>query len=70
MRIRLDKIDAFIKIHDKIRNLVLFNYYYFDEICDNTKYLISEKSCIQIVLIKVLQELELIHMILYLLKKY
>ena len=46
MRIRLDKIDAFIKIHDKIRHLVLFNYYYFDEICDNTKYLISEKSCI------------------------
>ena len=44
MRIRLDKIDGFIKIHDKIRYLVLFDYSYCDKVCDKIKYLISEKS--------------------------
>ena len=42
--IRLDKIDVFIKIHDKIRYLVLFDYSYCDKVCDKIKYLISEKS--------------------------
>ena len=44
LRIRLDKIDGFIKIHDKIRYLVLFDYSYCDKVCDKIKYLISEKS--------------------------
>ena len=34
MRIRFDKIDGFIKTHDKITYLVLFDYSYCDEICD------------------------------------
>ena len=42
--IRFDKIGAFIKFHDKVRYLVLFDYSYSDEICDKIKYIISEKS--------------------------
>ena len=44
LRISFDKIDGFIKIHDKIRYLVLFDYSYCNKICDKIKYLISEKS--------------------------
>ena len=44
VRIRFDKIDGFLKIHHKIRYLVLFDYGCFDKICDKIKYLISEKS--------------------------
>ena len=44
MHIRFDNIDGFIKIHDKTRYLVLFNYSYCDKICDKIEYLISEKS--------------------------
>ena len=56
MRIRFDKNDAFITIHDRIIFLVLFDYSYCDEICDNIKYLISEKKVpLQIVLIIILQ---------------
>ena len=33
-----------LKIHDKIRYLVLFDYSYCVKICDKTKYLMSEKS--------------------------
>ena len=44
LRTRFDKIDGFIKIHDKIRYLVLFDYSYCDRICDNIKYVISETS--------------------------
>ena len=43
MRIRLDKIDGFIKIYDGIRYLVLFDYGWCDQICSRIKYLISEK---------------------------
>ena len=41
LRIRFDKIDGFIKIHNKIRYLVLFDYSYCDKICNTFKYLIS-----------------------------
>ena len=44
MRIRFDKIVGFIKIHDKVRYLVLFDYSYYDKFCDKIKYLKSEKS--------------------------
>ena len=44
LRIRFDKIDGFIKILNKIRYLVLFDYSYCDKICDKIKYLISRKS--------------------------
>ena len=44
LRRRFDKIDGFIKIHDKIRYLVLLGYSCCEKICDKIKYLISEKS--------------------------
>ena len=34
---RFNKIDRFIKIHNKIRYLVLFDYSYCDKICDKIK---------------------------------
>ena len=46
MRIRFNKIDAFIKIHDKIRYLVTFDYNYCDKMY-NIKYLMSETSGIK-----------------------
>ena len=46
MRIRFDKIDGYIKIPDKIRYLVLFDYGYCDKTCEKIKYLISEKDAI------------------------
>ena len=46
-RIRINKIDGFIKIYDKIRCLVLFDYSYQDIICDKIKCLISEKNDIK-----------------------
>ena len=64
--IRFNKIDRFIKIHDKIRYLVSFDYRYCDKTCDKIKYLISEKNymILQIVLIIFLQESELILILL------
>ena len=43
LRISFDKIDVFIKIYVRIRYLVLFCYLH-DEICNNIKYLVREKS--------------------------
>ena len=43
MCVRLDKIDRFIKIHNGVRYLVLFDHGWFDKICDRIKYLICEK---------------------------
>ena len=39
-----DKIDEFIKVHNRIRYLVLFDCGWCNEICNNIKYLISEKN--------------------------
>ena len=68
--VRYNQIDELIKIHDWIRYLVLFDYGWFDKICDRIKYLISEKNGITIVLTIILEKWELIHMIIYLFKKY
>ena len=69
--IRFDKIDGFIiSIDGNIRHLILFGYGLFNKTCDKTKYLISKKVVLQIVLIMILERYELIHIILYLLKKY
>ena len=43
LHIRLNKIDGFIKVHNQIRYLVLFDYRHCDEICGTIKHLISEK---------------------------
>ena len=44
LRVRFSKTDGFIKIHDRIRYLVLSDYGWFNKSCDRIKYLISEKS--------------------------
>ena len=41
--IRYNKIDRYIKFHNKVRYLVLFDEWY-NKICDRIKYLISESS--------------------------
>ena len=43
LRIGFHEIDGFIKIYDEIRYLVLFGSWWYDEIYDRIKYLISEK---------------------------
>ena len=64
------KITGFIISPDgKIKHLILFDYGLFNKICDKIKYLISKKVVLQIVLIKILEKLELIHIIIYLFKK-
>ena len=40
--IRYNKIDGFVKVHNKIRYLVLFDGW-CDKICDTIKYFINEK---------------------------
>ena len=44
LRISVDNMDAFIKIHQKFRYLVLFDYGWFDKMFDKIKHLISEKE--------------------------
>ena len=44
LRVKFDKIDGFIKIHEKNKSLVLSDYSYCNKICDKIKYLISEES--------------------------
>ena len=70
MHTRYDKIDGFIKIHDRIRFSVLLDCGWFDKACDKIKYLISKKEVLQIVFVIILQESELIRITLYLLKIY
>ena len=55
LRIRSDEINQFIKIHDGIRYLVLFDHGCFDKIYNRIKYLIKKKVVLQIVLIKTLE---------------
>ena len=43
-RNRFDKMDGSIKIDDKIRRLVLFDYSYCDKICYKIKYFVSKES--------------------------
>ena len=40
----IDKINGFIKVHNRIRYLVIFGFGWCDEICNNIKHLISEKG--------------------------
>ena len=42
-----DKIVGFIKTRNGIKSLVLFDYLWFDKICERVKNLISEKSGIR-----------------------
>ena len=47
-RIRVDKIDVFIRVYDGTRYLVLFGSEKYDSIYDRIRYLISVKSDITI----------------------
>ena len=38
LRFMFDKIDGFIKVHNRIRYVVLFNYGWCDEICNNINH--------------------------------
>ena len=51
LRIRYDKIDGFIKNHNGIRYLVLFDSGWFDKTCDRIEYPISEKNSIIVLII-------------------
>ena len=44
LRIRYNKRNGFIKIHNGIRYLILFDCGWFEEICERIKYFISEKK--------------------------
>ena len=55
------RLDGFIKIHDGVRDFVLFDCSWFDNICDRIKYLIGEKMVLLIILIIILQESKLVH---------
>ena len=44
LRIRFDKMKGFIRVRDKFRCLILFDYGLFYKICDKIKYLTSEKN--------------------------
>ena len=68
LRIRYDEIDGFIKISNKIWYLVLFDDWW-DKTCDRIKYLMSEKNSITDCINHNLQNSELIHIIICLLKK-
>ena len=68
---KFDKIDRIIIALDgKNKHLLLFDYRLFNKICDKIKYPIGKKVVLKIVLIIILERSELIHIILYLLKKY
>ena len=51
LHIRFNETDGFIKIHNGIRWLILFDYEWFDKICNRIKYVISKKMVLQIILI-------------------
>ena len=69
--VSFDEIDGFISVRGgEFRHLVLFDCGLFNKICDKIKYLIYEKMVLQIVLIIILEKSELIHIILYVLRKY
>ena len=38
LRFMFDKIDGFIKVHNRVRYLVLFDYGWCDEICNNINH--------------------------------
>ena len=71
LRIRFDKVDRFIRVHDGIRYLVLFGPEKYDAICYKIRYLISQKKkVLSILFLIILQKSKLIHLILCLFKKH
>ena len=64
LRIRFDKIDGFIRIHDRIRYLTLFGSEKYDAIYDRIRYLISLRSGISYIFSLFLKKQSLILRIL------
>ena len=64
LRIRLDKIDGFIRIYNGTRYLTLFGFKKYDAIYNRTRYLINLKSGITYIFRTVLWNSKLILMIL------
>ena len=50
LRIRFDKVDRFIRVHDGIRYLVSFGPEKYDAICYKIRYLISQKKGIKYII--------------------
>ena len=70
LRFMFDKIDGFIiSLDGKIKHLIIFDYRLLDKIFEKIEYLISKKAVLQIILIATLEGSELIHIVLYSLKK-
>ena len=67
--VRFNIIDGFLKINDGIRYLVLFNCSWCDKIFLIGLNMLQVKKVVLQTLIIILQESELIHLILYPLKK-
>ena len=65
LRICFDKVDGFIKIYYGTRNLVLLGPKVYEAIYDRIRYPQISKVALHIVLILILQEVKLIHIILY-----
>ena len=71
LRIWFDKISGFtISLGGKIKHFILFDYGLLNKICDKIKYLLSKKVVFTNSIIIILEGSEVIHIILYLLKKY
>ena len=71
LRIKFDKTNGFIRVRgEEFRHFLLSDDGLFDKMFDKSKYLISEKVVLQLVLIIILEKSKLIHIILYLLNKF
>ena len=66
LRIRFDKVDEFIRVYDRTRYLALFGPEEYDAIYNRIRYLISQKSGINMFFLTIKKKSKLIYMILYL----
>ena len=66
LRIRFDKVDEFIRVYDRTRYLALFGPEECDVIYNRIRYLISQKSGINMFFLTIKKKSKLIYMILYL----
>ena len=71
LRIWFDKIDGFIRVRGhELRRLVLFDYGLFDKFMIRLNIFYVKKVVLLIVIVIILEKSKLIHIFLYLLKKY
>ena len=71
LRIWFDKIDGLIRVRGhELRHLVLFDYGLFDKFMIRLNIFYVKKVVLLIVIVIILEKSKLIHIFLYLLKKY